>query len=150
MGFFFTYKLAREYFQTVRLPAHYFAPEGCQAARRRLERDWLLLLDRGADVDMCVSTGTTALIAATSKGHKDLVSLLLDRGANVNVVGNDTTALIAAVQGGHKDIVSLLLDRGADVNVLSRGTWNKTTALIRLRRNAIRILCRCYWIVAPM
>ena len=53
------------------------------------------------------------------------MSLLLDKGADVNLVGGRYgTALVAAAYGGKHGIVSLLLDKGADVNLVGgeRGT----------------------------
>ena len=48
-----------------------------------------------------------------------IVSLLLDRGADINAVGGEYgTPLAAAAFGGNKDIVSLLLDRGADISLV--------------------------------
>ena len=47
------------------------------------------------------------------------ISLLLDRGADINAVGGHYgTPLAAAALSGNKDIVSLLLDRGADINAV--------------------------------
>ena len=61
----------------------------------------------------------TALTTAVSHGMKDIVLLLLDRGADINAVGGDYgTALATAASRGVKDIVLLLLDRGADVNAV--------------------------------
>ena len=58
-----------------------------------------------------------ALIRAVMKGREDIVSLLLDRGANINAVGKECgTALVVAAYGGKTQIVSLLLDRGAEIN----------------------------------
>jgi transcription elongation factor Elf1 len=58
-----------------------------------------------------------ALQAASSRGHKSIVQILLDYGADINAQGGRfDSALEAASFGGHKDVVQLLLDHGADVN----------------------------------
>ncbi|KIL60362.1 hypothetical protein M378DRAFT_83919, partial [Amanita muscaria Koide BX008] len=60
-----------------------------------------------------------ALQAASSGGNKDIVELLLDKGADVNVRGGRYgNALQAALDEGNKDIVELLLDKGADVQCI--------------------------------
>ena len=58
-----------------------------------------------------------SLLIALYYEREDIASLLLDLGADVNVVGGEYgTALAAAAYRGEMNIVSLLLDRGADVN----------------------------------
>ncbi|RYP53073.1 hypothetical protein DL768_001850 [Monosporascus sp. mg162] len=60
----------------------------------------------------------TALQAASYNGRKDIVQLLLEKGADVKIQGgNYGTALQAASYNGHKDIVQLLLEKGANVNI---------------------------------
>ena len=45
------------------------------------------------------------------------MTLLLDKGANVNTQGGTYgSALQAASNGGHEAVVALLLEKGADVN----------------------------------
>ena len=65
--------------------------------------------------------GCTALCRAAMIGHKDVVQVLLDRGADYNTVDNGGwTPLHQAARHGHKDVVQLLLDNGADPNKADR------------------------------
>lgn len=78
-----------------------------------------LFLDSGMDINI-VNKETTALIEAARNDHIDIVKLLLERGANVNL-GKDGkgTALYWTVRDSYsktKEIVALLLEHGADVN----------------------------------
>ncbi|KAJ5117570.1 NACHT nucleoside triphosphatase [Penicillium atrosanguineum] len=58
-----------------------------------------------------------ALQAASYNGHKEVVHMLLDRGAAINTqYGNYGNALQAASYNGHKEVVHMLLGRGADIN----------------------------------
>jgi len=73
-----------------------------------------------------------ALTEAAKYGHTDVISLLLDGGANIdqvvtslpgNVSGRSTqrdTALSLAVRNGHEDAATVLIDRGANVNFVSK------------------------------
>jgi ankyrin repeat protein len=62
-----------------------------------------------------------ALFLAAENGHKEVVKLLIEEGADVSAqsrcYGN---ALQAASAGGHEAVVRLLLDKGADVNAQGR------------------------------
>ncbi|UCD49555.1 MAG: ankyrin repeat domain-containing protein [Phycisphaerales bacterium] len=63
-------------------------------------------------------TSETALIEAAAHGHRDIVQLLIDRGADVNMKGEAWYGpLHAASAGGYVEIVELLLDHGADVSI---------------------------------
>ncbi|KAM0473862.1 hypothetical protein ACHAPX_007910 [Trichoderma viride] len=75
-----------------------------------------LLLWKGVDPSSTGEDGNTALQAASAHGHRDVVMLLLDYGADVNAQGKDERALYAAAKNSSWDIVELLLDHGADVN----------------------------------
>ncbi len=55
----------------------------------------------------------TALMHACGNGHKDMVELLLNKGAHPHIIcgWGDNAALREAVKGGHTEIVKLLLDK---------------------------------------
>ena len=72
--------------------------------------------------------GDTALIAASRKGHLDVVGLLLSNGAHVNQSKDSgATALLVASQEGHADVVRLLLAHNSDPNIAT--TSKGATAL---------------------
>ncbi|MDS4031397.1 MAG: ankyrin repeat domain-containing protein [Candidatus Contendobacter sp.] len=79
------------------------------------------LADIGVDVNTkSKNGGLTALMMATMNGHTKLVSLLLERGADVNMKTEDGyTALMMASNLVDIDIVKLLLNKGADVHANS-------------------------------
>lgn len=75
-----------------------------------------LLIEKGTDVNVEVSDGTTALMVAATYGHTSMVKLLLEKGAAINVQDNrGKTALMRAACEGHSSTVQALLERGADV-----------------------------------
>ncbi|CEJ55150.1 hypothetical protein PMG11_01425 [Penicillium brasilianum] len=62
--------------------------------------------------------GRTALFQAAWRGHKEIIQLLLEKGADVNAKDDyGGTALIQAAKGGHEAIVHLLLKKGAFMNM---------------------------------
>jgi ankyrin repeat protein len=84
------------------------------------------LLAAGADVDAVAAVGTSVLVMAVHRGYRELVTLLLEAGANPNAAGAGYTALHSAVLRGDADVVERLLDSGADLNPrLANGTFLK-------------------------
>ena len=76
-----------------------------------------------------VIKGCTALWVATSKGHFDVVRLLIEQNAEVDSrTSKNSTPLIAAAFMGHLDIVRCLVENGADVN--ARNNFNSTPLMI--------------------
>lgn len=76
-------------------------------------------LDDGVDVNIRNDAGNTPLISASFPSHarKDVIDLLLDRGADINAKSSfGLTALHEAASQGNKEVVSRLIERGADVN----------------------------------
>ena len=80
--------------------------EGCRQA-----------IDKGASPDASFGRAT-ALSVAAFFGRREIVDLLLERGAGIDK-GDDekgATALFQSIMGLEPEIASLLVDRGADVN----------------------------------
>ena len=70
---------------------------------------------------MADQTGFTPLYDAAYKGHKDVVQLLLDRGAEPNMTDqNGMTPLSHAIQRGHTDIANILTENGGTVYRIQR------------------------------
>ena len=87
-------------------------PEALFEAARTGNRALVVqLLDGGLDVNARSRYGVTALGFAADKGHLDIVRLLVERGANVNVTDSfyGSRPIDFARRGGHRDIVAFLL-----------------------------------------
>lgn len=85
------------------------------------------LLDKGADPNAFV--GTTSVVYAVRGGHKDILELLLENGADLNrwtamdgTVGEAAlwvaASLTASDEGFDSDIVRLLIENGANVKAV--------------------------------
>lgn len=89
------------------------------------------------------ANGQTALIAAASRGHQEVVEALLRCGADVNVKDKrGYNALFNALENKNEDVADLLMaQQNLDLN--ARG-WNGVTALIayvwRDRKDAVENL----------
>lgn len=77
-----------------------------------------LLLDMGSDINAQIETNrNTALTLACFQGRHEVVSLLVDRKANVeHRAKTGLTPLMEAASGGYVEVGRVLLDKGADVN----------------------------------
>ena len=81
------------------------------------------------------------LLAASLKGHKEVVKLLLDNGADPDKADRDNwTSLHWAAYYKHEDVVKLLLDRGAQPN---RSTGSGSTPLHKATRNGSTGMTKC-------
>jgi ankyrin repeat protein len=70
-----------------------------------------------------VGSRITPLQVATLRDHTDVVRLLIERGADVNLSDSDTkTALMLAIQNYHYDSIKLLLENGADKYAVRNNT----------------------------
>jgi ankyrin repeat protein len=99
-----------------------------------------LLIDKGADVTSLTNDkgmGFTTKLAALS-GRLDIVSLLVEKGININIRDyDDNTALMGAARNGHFDIVRYLVEQGINVNL--RNEDGETAASIAYDKGEIDI-----------
>jgi len=91
------------------------------------------LIDRGADLNaICKDSNEyrrgvkwTPLHVAISQEHRDIVVLLLERGADTEIrSGSNRTALYMASSRGYADVVRSLIDRSADLNAICQDCDN--------------------------
>ena len=77
-------------------------------------------LAAGTDVNARDSIGETPLYLAARSGRKEIVELLIAKGADVNEKDDfyGTTPLHWAAVYGHKEIAELLIGEGAEVNAM--------------------------------
>lgn len=91
---------------------HYIAAKGSKVALQAM-------LDKyGADiVDARDDHGRTAMIHAAITGHKEVMDMLLEHGADINAADNrGQSPLMAAAHRGYDLCVTHLIDRGAKLD----------------------------------
>ena len=84
------------------------------------------LLDAGEAVNAPNADGYTPLGLAVHFGHLEEARLLLERGANPNVIGGGERAMMPihlALANGHKEIAVLLLEKGAEPDEPNGDDW---------------------------
>lgn len=80
----------------------------------------LFLLSHGADINLCDKTGETALHYAVRSGDKKVVSMLVDRGINIHLSGDQGTAREVAMRMNRHDLVKIM-DVGLMMNPTASG-----------------------------
>jgi ankyrin repeat protein len=98
-----------------------------------------LLLEYGAEPELCPKTGTTALQEAAKKGDIDIVEILLSFGAvinHANAAGD--TALIIASRAGHSRTVRYLLENGAELD--TRNKKGSTALSIAAKHDIVEVV----------
>jgi len=114
------------------------------AAARGLTGEVRQLLAGKIAVNYLDKNGCSAIYLAASGGHEDVVKLLLEAGANVNLRiryaplsaggrwSEGVTALMSAASTGNSSMVRLLLQAGTDINAVNK---DGETALILAMQN---------------
>jgi nucleoside phosphorylase len=83
--------------------------------------------------------GRTPLFWAATRGHKDIVELLLKHGAPVGSKDrSNMTPLHIAVTGGHKDVVALLLENSAPIE--AKASYGDTPLIRAIQANSKEIV----------
>jgi 7,8-dihydropterin-6-yl-methyl-4-(beta-D-ribofuranosyl)aminobenzene 5'-phosphate synthase len=78
--------------------------------------------------------GITPMHVAANGGHKEIIELLLSKGADANIKDNNgRTPLFFAAGNGSIDICTLLIEKGAQVNVANK--YDRTPLLYAIWRN---------------
>ena len=86
------------------------------------------------DLNKVVVNGLPALLWAVNNKKIDIVELLIDKGADINIKNNnDEALLIIAIKMNDQALVKLLIDKGADINVRKSG--NDTALLFAVDKN---------------
>lgn len=100
-----------------------------------------LLIEHGAQPDAPASSDSrTALqcVAELEQDVPEMVALLLQNGADVNLTRQDgTTALMLAASRGHVETVRLLLAAGADVNTRSEAGKTAVGMAVEMKRTEV-------------
>ncbi|XP_048252534.1 ankyrin repeat and protein kinase domain-containing protein 1-like isoform X3 [Haliotis rufescens] len=96
------------------------------------------LLSRGVDVD-CRWRGRTPVIGAAWYGHRDVVELLVGKGADVSLVDKDGDNILHfACRGGDLETVEFVLSLNA-VDIDARTNYGRTAAHLARRYRYTRV-----------
>ncbi|KAJ7458855.1 ankyrin repeat-containing domain protein [Mycena latifolia] len=99
------------------------------------------LRHRHHNSDVNMANYESALQVACTNGHTNVVRLLLQAGASMDIEGLWGGPLHTASEGGHTEIVQLLLENGADVNAKClRGSGALQTASMKSQTEVVRLL----------
>jgi outer membrane protein assembly factor BamB len=106
-----------------------------EAARTGDRARVVALLDSGVSVNAQSRYGVNAVGFAADRGHFEIVRLLVERGADVNVADSfyGSRPIDFALRGGHLDIALYLIERGSQgaVSVLNAGIRRKDISLVK-------------------
>ena len=104
-----------------------------------------LILLSGANPNMITETlnNAPALCVAAQQGFSDMVSLLLEFGADVSGSGDDgIMPLCHAARQGHIEVIRLLMKRRAQVGTLKESRKSKDNIQTEHKRNTRNEICK--------
>ena len=88
------------------------------------------LLSKSKNIDALDSNGDTALTLAIKENNVNLVKMIINKGANINIISfinnysDEYSPLMIASKNGNKEIVNLLIKNGANVNLLNSSSMS--------------------------
>lgn len=94
------------------------------------------LIELGIDIHAANSDGTTALHLACNDGATEIVRLLLNAGADPNVMDSDK--FFPLLLSSEKDITKMLIEHGANVNLV--GYENETALMSSENLDFVKLL----------
>ena len=103
------------------------------------------IINLGADVNAVNNRRQTALWLACCDGQVDVTTVLLNRGADPNIVDENKDSSLHAAMYGHCNIetVQQMIDHGANVNAANKdGTTPLILACSRAQEESVRILLK--------
>lgn len=91
---------------------------------------------------------TRPLMHASNIGHTTMVTMLLERGADVHASNaEDYTALHMAAREGHVGVAEMLLGRGAVARC--RNEWEETPLMLAAEEGHLQLVAMLLWRVGP-
>lgn len=107
----------------------------------------LLKHGKGIDLEKRDTMNNTILLNAVQNNNPELVRLLCEAGAKVNVYSNNSTPLTRAATKGFVEVIRVLLKYGKDIDVemRERGGWKATPLFYAAWEGcteAVEVLCK--------
>jgi ankyrin repeat protein len=116
-------------------------PELIEAAQKGDLKRVQDLLNKGADVETKNNDGITPLMVAAFNNQLEIMKLLLERDADVNVMANGVSLLMVCSTMGQTPVVKLLLEWEADANAKdSSGVTSLMAASYEGHFDVVRLL----------
>ncbi|KAJ9300709.1 hypothetical protein DTO271G3_1873 [Paecilomyces variotii] len=100
------------------------------------------LLRLGVGVNGYDGNSGAGLVYASNSGYQQMVQLLIDHGADVNLRGRSGTAIAVASLKGHESVVHQLLQNGADINIRGNIGTAISAAAMGGHEDIVRVLLR--------
>lgn len=101
-----------------------------------------LLVEKGADVNTADGLGTTCLHQAAHIGHVEILSYLLEQGADVANAPSAVTALMYASVRGHVGVVERLIQHTQGADVDQRDSYGRTALSLASAKGHLMVVRR--------